>query len=148
MELAELLGMRKWEVFGSDLSTRVLDIAKNGVYSTERIELLDQSYLKKYCLKGVRSQEGYFRVDEKLRKRLSFGQVNLMEPVPKNIGQFDVIFLRNVLIYFDNPTKKAVVERVVQALKPGGHFFISHSETLSRITDHVKMIQPSVFIKK
>lgn len=147
MVMAETLGMRKWEVFGSDLSTRVLNAASNGVYSMDRLEQMDKKLLKKYCLQGVRSQQGFFRVDEKLRNRASFDQVNLMEPIPASIGKFDVIFLRNVLIYFDNETKKEVVERLASALKPGGHFFISHSETINRLTDHFVSVRPSVFIR-
>jgi len=147
MVLADTLGLRKWEVFGSDLSTRVLDSARNGVYSMDRLELMDENLLKKYCLRGVRSQQGFFRVAEKLRNRATFEQVNLMKPLPTSVGTFDVIFLRNVLIYFDNETKKAVIERLVTALKPGGHFFISHSETISRLTDHLVAVKPSIFIK-
>lgn len=145
MTLAESLGMRKWEVFGSDLSTRVLDSAKNAVYSMDRLEQMDNKFLSKYCLQGVRSQQGFFRVDEKLRSRVSFGQINLMKPLPPTIGQFDVIFLRNVLIYFDNDTKKQVVEMLAKALKPGGHFIISHSETISRLTDHLAPVKSSIF---
>lgn len=148
MVMADTLGMRKWEIFGSDLSTRVLDIAKNGVYPMERLEHMPPTFLEKYALKGVRSQEGYFRVIEKLRDRMHFDQANLMQPLAPSIGKFDVIFLRNVLIYFDQETKKHVVERIAGALKPGGHFFISHSESLHRVTDCVAMVKPSIFIKK
>jgi len=148
MVLAETLGARKWEVFGSDLSTKVLDAARNGVYLMDRLEQMDPKLLNKYCLKGVRSQSGFFRVDEKLRSRAHFEQVNLMKPLPKSVGKFDVIFLRNVLIYFDQPTKKHVVERIAGALKPGGYFFISHSESLHRVTDCLEMVKPSIFIKK
>jgi len=147
MTLAETLGTRKWEIFGSDLSTRVLETASLGIYPMNRLELMDDKLLKKYCLQGVRSQQGFFRVDEKLRSRLSFNQVNLMKPLPPSIGKFDVIFLRNVLIYFDNETKKAVVERLANALKPDGHFIISHSETISRLTDHLVPVKSSIFIK-
>ena len=114
----------------------------------DRLEHMDPALLNKYCLRGVRSQSGFFRVDEKLRSRVRFEQVNLMKALPSAVGKFDVVFLRNVLIYFDQATKKHVVERVASALKPGGHFFISHSESLHRVTDHLEMVKPSVFIKK
>jgi len=148
MVMAEALGMRNWEVFGSDLSTKVLNSASNAVYLMDRLEHMDPALLNKYCLKGVRSQAGFFRVDEKLRSRAKFEQVNLMKPLPNTVGTFDVIFLRNVLIYFDQATKKHVVERIAKALKPGGHFFISHSESLHRVTDHLEMVKPSIFIKR
>jgi chemotaxis protein methyltransferase CheR len=147
MTLAEGLGIRKWDIFGSDVNTDVLETARKGVYLMGRLENMDQRYLNKYCLKGVRSQEGYFRVDEKIRQRVSFDQINLKTPLPKNLGKFDVIFLRNVLIYFDTATKQDIVQRVISALKPGGYFFISHSETLHSIKTELSMIMPSIYQK-
>jgi chemotaxis protein methyltransferase CheR len=148
MLLSENLPNIDWEVIGSDLSKTVLAKAQLGIYPMSRLELLDNKLMKKYCLKGVRSHEGTFRIDEKLRERTHFGQVNLIEPITANIGKFDVIFLRNVLIYFDTKTKKTVVERIISKLKPGGLFFISHAETLSQVTDMLDMIQPSIYMKK
>lgn len=148
MLLAENLGAKKWSILGTDLSTQVLEKARHGVYMMDRIDLLDKILMEKYCLKGVRSQEGTFRIVEKLRQHVRFKQLNLMKALPSKLETFDVIFLRNVLIYFDNDTKKHVVERLVSALKPGGHFFISHSETLSRVTDHLEMVHPSIYVKK
>ncbi|MCK9396360.1 MAG: methyltransferase domain-containing protein [Methylobacter sp.] len=147
MSLADSLGMRKWEIFGSDVNTEVLETAQRGVYLMDRLDNMDKRYLDKYCLKGVRSQEGYFRVDEKIRNRVSFGQINLKSPLPKSLGQFDVIFLRNVLIYFDTETKQDIVQRVISALKPGGYFFISHSETLHSIKTELSMVTPSIYQK-
>ncbi|MEQ1529939.1 MAG: protein-glutamate O-methyltransferase CheR [Methylococcales bacterium] len=147
MLLAEQLGLRKWEIFASDVNTEVLENAKKGVYLMNRLENMDQKYLDKYCLKGVRSQEGYFRIDEKIRNRVCFEQINLKMELPKNLGQFDVIFLRNVLIYFDKETKLDIVKRVTSILKPGGYFFISHSETLHGLAIDLRSMQPSVFRK-
>ncbi|MCX7092873.1 MAG: methyltransferase domain-containing protein [Methylobacter sp.] len=147
MLLAEGLGMKKWEIFGSDVNTDVLETAQQGVYLMDRLDNMDKRYLDKYCLKGVRSQEGYFRVDEKIRNHVNFGQVNLKTPLPKNLGQFDVIFLRNVLIYFDTETKQDIVQRVISVLKPGGYFFISHSETLHSIKTELSMVTPSIYQK-
>jgi len=148
MVLAECLGAKKWSILGTDLSTKVLAKANRAVYMMDRIELLDQAYMRKYCLKGVRSQEGTFQIMKKLRDNVRFKQLNLMKSLPAKMDVYDVIFLRNVLIYFDNETKKHVVERIIAALKPGGYFFISHSETLSRITDKLEMVQPSIYVKK
>jgi chemotaxis protein methyltransferase CheR len=147
MLLAENLGMRKWEIFGSDVNTDVLEAAKKGVYLMNRLENMDKQYLDKYCLKGVRSQEGYFRVDEKIRNRVRFDQLNLKSQLPKNLGLFDVIFLRNVLIYFDKETKQEILQRIIPSLKPGGHFFISHSETLHGLSTDLRMIKPSIYQK-
>lgn len=147
MLLAKKLGMKKWEIFGSDINTEVLDTARRGVYLMNRLENMEQDYLDKYCLKGVRSQDGYFRVDEKIRNKVTFDQVNLKSQLPKSLGIFDVIFLRNVLIYFDKETKLDIVRRVISALKPGGHFFISHAETLHGLSVDLRMIKPSIYRK-
>lgn len=147
MLLAENMRGRAWEVFGSDLSTRVLETARNAVYPLDRLENMDKKFLEKYCLKGVRSQTGLFRVDKTIRNRVRFAQINLMENLPVDLGLFDVIFLRNVLIYFDDATKKQVVERLFTALKPGGYFFVSHSESLHRVTDQVLVVTPSIYRK-
>ncbi|MGZ4960380.1 MAG: CheR family methyltransferase [Methylomonas sp.] len=147
MIITESLGMRNWEVFASDLSTRVLETARQGVYMMDRLQHMDNRLLEKYCLKGIHSQQGFFRITAKLRDRVTFAQVNLMNPLPAHLGKFDVIFLRNVLIYFDQATKKNVVERLTTALKPGGYFFISHSESLYRVTERLQLIQPSIYRK-
>lgn len=147
MLLSENLGSRNWEVFGSDLSTRVLEIADQGIYPLDRLDYMDTRLLEKYCLKGVRSQEGFFRIDAKLRTKVKFEQVNLMNIPAPSLGKFDVIFLRNVLIYFDQDTKKHVVEQIATALKPEGYFIISHSESLHRVTDRLQMIKPSIYRK-
>lgn len=144
MVLDEALPNRPWELLGSDLSTKVLAKARKGLYPLDRTTGIERRLLQKYCLKGVRSQEGFLLIQPQLKARARFMQVNLTDPLQK-MGAFDVIFLRNVLIYFDPETKKDVVNRVLQQLKPGGYFFISHSESLHGITDLVKMVRPSVY---
>ncbi len=147
MVTAECLGMRQWEVFGSDLSTKVLESAREGIYSMDRLEYMNPGFLEKYCLKGVRSNAGFFRIDAKICNRVRFDQVNLKAPLPPGLGEFDVIFLRNVLIYFDQNTKRYVVDSLLQTLRPGGYFFISHSESLHMLTDKLQMVKPSIYQK-
>jgi chemotaxis protein methyltransferase CheR len=147
MVLAETLGHRKWEVLGTDVNTQMLDAAKKALYPLDRLEHMEKSLLTKYCLKGVRSRQGYFRVDEKIRNRVKFEQVNLKKSLPVDVGQFNVIFLRNVLIYFDRKTRQDVVERLSKCLKPKGYFFISHAESLHHVTDCLEMVRPSIFRK-
>jgi len=148
MLLAEQSAGKSWDILGTDLNRKVLSKASKGVYFMERLELLESHLMKKYCLKGVRTQQGQFCINSALRNKVNFHRLNLMQNIPQKVGKFDVIFLRNVLIYFDSKTKKEVVERLIHNLKPGGHFFISHSETLTRVTDKLEMIQPSIYIKK
>lgn len=144
MTLAEALPDGNWEVIGSDISTRVLEKAKRGLYPLSAAEKIAPSLLKKYCLKGADEYDGYFLVSNALRSRVSFLQINLMENLP-NLGMFDVIFLRNAMIYFDMATRQRLVAKVVEALKPGGYFIVSHSESLNGVNTQLKVVQPSMY---
>ncbi|HTP97477.1 MAG TPA: CheR family methyltransferase [Burkholderiales bacterium] len=144
MVLADCLGDAPWEVLGSDISTRVLERARVAQYPLERARLLPAEYLKRFCLKGTGRQQGTLLVSRELRKRVQFRQVNLNAPLP-GLGEFDLIFLRNVMIYFNNDTKREVVGRMLPALKPGGCFVIGHSENLNGITDLLESVAPSVY---
>ena len=144
MTLAEHLKDAPWEVFGSDISTIVLAKARAGLYSLERTDGIPPAYMKKYCMKGVRSQEGKFLISPELRQHATFQQVNLTQPI-KGVGDFDVIFLRNVMIYFDPETKRKVVENMLPFLKPNGYFIVGHSESLNGITNLVKAVRPTIY---
>jgi chemotaxis protein methyltransferase CheR len=145
MVLADELGVdAPWTVLGSDISTRVLAIAERGLYWLDRTRGLPQAYLRKYCLKGVRSNEGSFLIAPELRRHCRFQQVNLNSHLP-TLGSFHVIFLRNVMIYFDQETKRQVVARLVECLRPGGYLIIGHSESLHGINDTVKPIMPTIY---
>jgi len=146
MTLAESLGTTPWEVIGSDISTQVLARARTGHYPMERAGTLPMPLLTKYCLKGIGRQEGTFLVDKALRNRVNFVQVNLNESLP-DLGEFEVIFLRNVMIYFDQKTKSQVDSRLLPRLKPGGFFIISHSESLHGVNDTLKLVAPSIYRK-
>jgi len=146
MVLSERLGQRPWEIVGSDLSTKVLDKARRGQYPLERAEKIPKPYLRSYCLKGTGEQEGTFLIDAALRKRVRFQQANLMGPLPK-VGLFDVIFLRNVLIYFDVPTKRRVVENLLPFMKPDGHFFSGHSESITGLVPGLVQVKPAIYRK-
>lgn len=144
MVLADRLGDRSWEVVGSDISQRMLEKARLGHYSLERADGIPKAYLKHFCMKGIRAQEGTFLVCDSLRSRVSFRQVNLKEPLPQ-MGVFDVIFIRNVMIYFDLEIKKGVVQRILPLLRPGGYLFVSHSESLTGFNGRLQPIMPSVY---
>ena len=143
MVLAERRG-RGWEILASDLSTRVLASAAQGIYPMERAEKIPKAYLKRYCLRGVGRQEGSFSIVPELRKSVKFSQINLNHPLPA-VGDFDVIFLRNVLIYFDPPAKEAICLRLLAHLRPGGYFLVGHSESLHGVVDGLRLVQPAVY---
>jgi chemotaxis protein methyltransferase CheR len=145
MVLADTLGIRgQWTVTGSDISQSVLAVAQRAQYWLDRVRGLPPEYLRKYCLKGVKENEGSFIIMPELRQHTRFLQANLNAPLP-SLGKFHVIFLRNVMIYFDNDTKRKVVERLIQHLHPGGHLIIGHSESLNNITDCVKPVKPTIY---
>ncbi|HWV16870.1 MAG TPA: CheR family methyltransferase [Cellvibrio sp.] len=146
MTLADGLTTTSWEVFGSDISTKMLAIARNGHYAIGRADNIAKSQLSKYCLKGIGRQEGTFLIDRNLRSKVNFSQINLNQKIP-NVGEFDLIFLRNVMIYFDLDTKRQVVARILPHLKSGGYLFVSHSESLNGICDAIKIIAPSIYCK-
>jgi chemotaxis protein methyltransferase CheR len=87
----------------------------------ERASHVPQDYLRRFCLKGIREQQGTLLVDRALRQRVQFRQVNLNTTLPGDLGSYDVVFLRNVMIYFNGDTKRQVVARVTSRIKPGGH---------------------------
>ena len=147
MVLADHLTNTPWEVVGSDISTQVLAKAATGHYSLARTEGIPPAYMSKYCLKGVRSHAGSFLIAPELRKRTSFYQINLTQPINAEIGDFEVIFLRNVMIYFDPETKAKVVHNLLPRLKKGGYLIIGHSETLNGITDRVVAVRPTIYRK-
>lgn len=146
MLLDDVLGNAPWEVIASDLSTQVLEKARNGLYPMTRIMEIPSRYLSSYCLKGTGSQEGTLLIGHKLRERVQFMHCNLIEALPK-LGEFDVIFLRNVMIYFDQETKRRVVKRLLSMLRPGGHFLVGHSETLNGVNEELRLVQPAVYWK-
>jgi chemotaxis protein methyltransferase CheR len=146
MVLADCLDGRPWEVVGSDISTRVLARARIGHYPLARTTHIPPVYLKRYCLRGIGEQQGTLLIARELRQHVRFTSVNLNEWLP-TLGAFDVIFLRNVMIYFNLQTKRGVIGRIVSLLKPGGHLFIGHSENLNGITGAVELVAPASYRK-
>jgi chemotaxis protein methyltransferase CheR len=146
MILADKLGVNgAWEILGTDINNTILEQARRGHYRMAETEKIPRDYLKKYCLKGKGAQEGTFLIDRELRQHVHFEQLNLNVEGMKKIGEFDVIFLRNVLIYFDIPTKQRVVANVIPNLRSGGYFIVGHAESLNGITDVLKLVEPTVY---
>ena len=148
MTLMAALGEQSaWTVLATDISTRILARAQSAHYAMERSEHVPPEYLKRYCLKGVRSQVGTFMVAPVVRERVRFLHLNLIEPLPDSIGPFDIIFLRNVMIYFENETKRKIVEAMAPKLRKEGYLVIGHSETLSGVTHMYAAERPSIYRK-
>lgn len=131
MLLSDLLpGYSNWSLVGSDLCRHALDSARQGIYPMSRAQGIPAEFLKRYCLKGVGELEGLLQVKQELREKVSFYCINLNTNLPADLPVFDIIFLRNILIYFDVDGKRSIVERILSRLKPGGFLFIGHSESL------------------
>lgn len=147
MVLAENLKSHQWEVFGSDINESVVEKANSGIYPIEQKKNIPKEYLYKYCRQGIGSKNGNMQIDRTLRRNVKFKTLNLNTQLPE-LNYFDIIFLRNVLIYFNKDTKQRIVNRVSRYLKPGGYFLVSHSETLNDIESPLRMISPSIYCLK
>lgn len=133
------------EVLASDLSTRVLERAQNALWPLSRAEQIPQKYLKEYMLKGTGPQEGMMRAAPELRAMVRFARVNLHDESYPVEGRSDLIFCRNVLIYFDNASRAGVVRRLMARLEEGGLFFLGHSESLSGVDVAARTVIPTVY---
>jgi chemotaxis protein methyltransferase CheR len=146
MVLADCMGQTPWEIVGTDISTRMVHEAERALYTLDRARHVPPEYLRRYCLKGTAEYHGKLLIDRSLRSRVSFRYANLNVALPE-MGQFDFIFLRNVMIYFNNETKQQVVNRAATTLKPQGYFLVGHSETLNDVTQAVRAIAPAIYQK-
>lgn len=144
MVLAQSLVDTPWEVFASDLSASALERARSAIYDANLSKEIPQGCLRAYCLKGIAERAGHFLIGPEITRKVSFARLNLNEPLP-DIGHFDLIFLRNVLIYFQPETKQAVLTRLLQVLRPGGYLLVGHSESLHGLSVGLTMIAPTVY---
>lgn len=146
MMLADKIGAQGWQVVGTDLSTTMVEAGRRALYPMERARNTSPVYLKRFCMKGSGPYEGQLLVSKALRARVHFEQANLMQPLP-DIGQFDVVFLRNVLIYFEPDAKLDIVRRVTPLIKPGGYLFTGHSESLSNLPTGLVNVRPAIYAR-
>lgn len=144
MTLARHAGMRPWEVVGTDLSTRVVAQARQGLYAAERCSRITLPDLKRWCLRGEGAHEGQVLMNRELRAKVRFEVGNLLAPMPE-LGQFDLIFLRNVLIYFEGEAKSQLIANVVRHLKPGAYLYTGHAEPLRGLHHGLQRIEPSIY---
>jgi chemotaxis protein methyltransferase CheR len=134
------------EIMATDLSTRVLEKARAGIWPLDKSNQITPAYLKSFMLRGTGSQEGTMKAGPELRQVVRFEALNLLdESTYPHTGPFDLIFCRNVLIYFQPATKEQVVHRLLDHLAPNGYLFVGHSESLNHLTDRVRTIVPTVY---
>ncbi|MFN4003869.1 MAG: CheR family methyltransferase [Hylemonella sp.] len=136
MTAVEALGPNaNFKLWASDIDSKVLATAARGVYRQEAVKGLDADRLKKFFLRGKGSNEGLLRVKPELQRMVEFLMVNLIRDDWPFREPFDIVFCRNVMIYFDGPTQRSVLERIHRVMKPGGLLFVGHSENFNDARD-------------
>jgi chemotaxis protein methyltransferase CheR len=140
------LDRRDVRILATDISSRVLKLAQEGMYGQEEVKDIPGNMLQKYF--SVVSCKGNpsYQVQDSLRKLLRFAPLNLMGKWPMK-GPFDVIFCRNVMIYFEKPTQQWLVQRFYHLLASGGHLFVGHSESLTASAHQLHYVQPATYQK-
>ncbi len=133
------------EILASDLSTRVLDAAREGVWPIERSHDIPERLRKAYMLRGIRSEEGRMRAHPALKSMIEFRRINLNDRDYGIRGTFDLIFCRNVLIYFNRDSKEAVIQRLLRYLSGSGLFFLGHAESLTPSAYGMEHAGPTIY---
>jgi chemotaxis protein methyltransferase CheR len=131
-------------ILASDISTKALAAAKNGVYRMATVQSVPLDLLRRYFQKGLGAQDGLARVHPDLQRGVEFRRMNLLD-VGDISGRFDVIFCRNVMIYFDRAVQQRVVSMLERHLRPGGYLLISHSESLNGVTHQLQWVAPAIY---
>ena len=129
-------------------STSILRKAVNAIYTEERVSGIPLEVKKKYFLRSKDSEKQLVRIVPKVRSKVKFQRLNFMDSdYPSVPMDFDIVFCRNVLIYFDKPTQERVINRLCAHLKPGGYFFLGHSESIMDMKVPLKQIKPTIYQK-
>ncbi|MBC7453495.1 MAG: chemotaxis protein CheR [Massilia sp.] len=133
------------QIIATDIDTNVLTVGEQGVYGIERLDKMTAQRAKRFFLRGKGAQEGMVRVRPELRQLVSFRPLNLLADSWPLKGQFDVIFCRNVMIYFDKATQRKILARFVPLMKPQGLLFAGHSENFLYVSDTLKLRGKTVY---
>ncbi len=135
------------KILATDIDTTVLEKGATGMYSADNVADIDTPLLKKYFLRGRGPNEGNFMAKDPLKKMIRFRRLNLLDETYPMKGQFDLIFCRNVIIYFDRETQLRLFERFYNYLRDDGYLFVGHSETLTGLTSRFKLVSNSIYRK-
>ena len=149
MTLLEHFDPTEWDlrIDATDLSTRVLDAARAGVWPMRKAAEVPKHLLRRFMLRGTGAQQGTFKAGQELRSIVRFGRLNLTDARYTMPSNYDLVFCRNVLIYFTNPLRRHVVSNLLQHLSAGGHFFLGHAETLAGIVEGPRTVIPTVYVR-
>lgn len=133
-----------WNVLATDISTRALARARDAIYTHDQLRDMPPEWLRRHFQRGHGDWQGHYRVKPALAARVRFLHLNLLGPYPFN-DVFDVIFCRNVMIYFDRPTQEQLIARLHRHLAPGGYLVVGHSESLAGLSVPVHCLKPSIY---
>jgi chemotaxis protein methyltransferase CheR len=136
------------EIIATDLSTRVLEIAGAGIWPSEKAAEIPRAYLHAFMLKGFADQAGKIKAGPEIRSLIQFFRLNLNDSTYPLAGKFDLIFCRNVLIYFDPSSRERAVQRLASFLSPDGYFFVGHAESLHCLSGSFRTVIPTVYAWK
>ncbi len=145
-EVLEGKGGWDWKILASDVSTRILRSAQSGIYDSSKIKPLSSQQRQRFLDTIKKDDHNYFQVKDSLKSRIRFRYLNLIESWPFN-GPFDIIMCRNVMIYFDKPTQKKLINRYYDCLATGGLLCIGHSESLTNTEHKYKYVMPATYMK-
>jgi chemotaxis protein methyltransferase CheR len=134
-------------ILATDISTRVLETARMGIYKADRFGSAISPWLRKHLLRGEGRWEGWYRMRPEVLRMVEFRRINLIEPLPDR-GRFTVIFCRNVMIYFSRETQERLINRLAACLEPGGYLFVGHSESLTGMQHGLQQVQPAIYQKR
>jgi len=134
-----------WHIEATDISSIVLQKARLGIYREDLVAKVPNEILHTYFQKGFGPQAGNYRVKPHLAETVTFHQLNILENDPPVPEPFQVIFCRNVMIYFDHPTQQELVQRLIRRLMPGGYLFVGHAESLTAIRHGLEVIRPAIY---
>lgn len=140
----ENIGCRNWHLCASDINQHVLETARIGRYSLHLKKEIPDEIVKKYCLKGINEEQGFFRIQRRLRDKIKFKEININAALP-NIGSFDIIFLRNILIYFSPDDCEKIVNKISSKLTDNGYLLVGHSESLRNSKNYLESVAPTIY---
>jgi len=137
-----------FKILGTDISTRILKTASEAIYQESKVDVVSLELKRKYLLRSRDKDKKMIRIIPQLRNKVSFERLNFMDSTYNINETFDLIFCRNVLIYFDRDTQENVINKLCRNLKADGYFYLGHSESITGIDAPLKHIKPTIFKKK
>ena len=147
-DYAEIHRGFEYLILATDISSRVLEVAKAGIYREEQVVPVPPVFRERYLLRGKARQMGKVRIVPELRERIRFRRLNFMEGDFGMREPLDIVFCRNVIIYFDRPTQERLINRINSHMIPGGYLFMGHSETLNGMKVPLVSVAPTVYRKE